>query len=242
MNSFYSLYRYIKLFIWLLPFLFFIGGFYCASQFAHNTSIQVPSIEGICLEKALADLSRLGLGLRLIDQREDGGLPERTVIFQVPRAGSFVRKNQDIFVAITKHPPEQLVPTFYHRFWQDIRGECAKQQHPVRGVWLKTHYPAKTCFAQLPLPDEPWNNVKMIVYLASQGRYLCIMPLLKGQRLADVRILLEKEGITIDICSVTFPLLDFNQDEAVIVDQKPAGGSLVDMKSLRYVQLQVDLM
>src|SRR3990170_445622 len=82
----------IKNYLWILPFLFFIGGYTLSRLFFHTDAIEAPSLIGKSLHEACTITSDLNLNTKIIEHKDNPDLPEGTVLLQIPAAGQSVKQ------------------------------------------------------------------------------------------------------------------------------------------------------
>jgi beta-lactam-binding protein with PASTA domain len=230
-----------KFFLWVFPFIFFLLGYVVTHFYCQNASITIPSVIGKNLEQALHELSKYNLSLRLLREKEDALLPEGTIIEQVPAGFGKARHNQQIFVTISRRPGQEKMPALMNQNLQYVAKVCAEQNLLHKKVFLSFNYPENICCAQSLQAGKPLDHERPVVYVCKHTEKICIMPDFNGKPLGDVKKFLHEHDIQVDVFGRALPYVMAENEDVVVIDQKPSSGAIVDLKKLQYVQLQVDV-
>jgi eukaryotic-like serine/threonine-protein kinase len=217
---------------WLLPFLFFIGGYVATRSVLHNPSIEAPSVIGLSLNQAFITLSNNNLNARLLELKEDGDLPEGTVINQIPSSRQLIKPRQTVFLTLSKQPPKIIAPDYVGK-----PESILDQKSYAHGLKLKKQYvisdePAGICIGQNPTPGSPLDFKIMTVYVSSPSKQAVVWPNFIGKRIDDVLEFLSPYQLEIHIERT-------NSRGTIITDQRPLPGSIVDLSQKPFIQLHV---
>jgi len=232
----------IKDTFWLLPFLFFIAGYFSLSLIYQQKKVITPSLIGKPIQEALTLASNNGLNIRILEEREDAELPEGTIISQNPRAFTAAKPNQTLFCMISKQPiiimPHLIGKNEKHALLElqenGIHGRC---------YTLETNYPKEYCFAQSPSYQTKMEAKNATLYCSSGKPRPVLFPNLKNKSVPDVIEFLKPYGISSSVIHTSSPNQDhICTDSCIISDQRPQPGTIVmlDNKKPLHVQLQVD--
>jgi eukaryotic-like serine/threonine-protein kinase len=214
--------------------LFFVG-YAVAHYFFHPRGIIVPCVVGKTSHEAIKKLSESGLNIRFFTEKLRDDVEEGVVLEQTPRPGSFVRLDNNVFVSIAVHKVFGSAPTLVGKKYSDVLKILKNMQIRPKVFWLESSYPKNFCMSQFPVPDTMLRSGEVITYFSSGKNNKFIFPNLKGKPLPEVKAFLEKENMKVDI----FAAKSTNDQSAVVLDQKPVAGSIIDGSRQIYVQLQV---
>jgi len=230
-----------KFFLWIIPFLFFFFGYVFSHFYLQKGSITIPSIIGKNLEQALHELSKYHLSLRLLREKEDALLPEGTIIEQVPASFGKARHNQQIFVTISKRPGQEKMPALVNLNRVYVAKICEEQKLLYKEIYLPSPYPEDACYAQSLQAGKPLEYDRPVVYVCKHIEKQCVMPEFYGKTLGEVKQFLVDHDIQVDVFGRALPYITVENENVLVIDQTPVVGSIIDLKKLRYVQLQVDV-
>lgn len=83
--------------------------FYLRISTHHNQKIQVPDLAKMTLDEADATLADLDLRWQIIDTTNyNPDYPKKSVIEQIPKAGSFVKQNRTIYLTVNRSDYKSL--------------------------------------------------------------------------------------------------------------------------------------
>lgn len=211
--------------LWLLPFIFFVVGFFTTRSFFHVQQFPVPSVVGMTLHEAFATLSNHNLSIRLTDQKIDPNLADGTILNQTPTAGLMVKPRQTVFLAISRCPQPSETPDFVGKELQEIIQQGKDRSIKIKHYYLPSIYPAGSCIAQYPGKGKSLDQSGITVYIASEMSYSFIWPNFIGKPLSHVTDFLDQHGITPQITiDPSSQIVD-----PIVIDQRPLAGSIVSM-------------
>ena len=221
---------------WLLPFIFFILGYYASYKFFYIKSITVPNIIGRSLEDGLEAASRDGLGVKVIQTKEGIEFPEHgLVIDQIPRGGSKLRVSFPLKIIVAKKSKPKLALECLGKGQKQISNITAKEGIKVKLYFVESNLNKGTCIAQSPCAGEPIDKY-MIIYLSSGGHGLHTVPDLYGMPLEEAKDILKKFNLKFK----TFYKNSNKCKHCKVVEQNPVKGSLIDVKKDHVFQLLVN--
>lgn len=232
--------EFLKNYLWSLPFLFFLTGYFSLSVIYRPKKIAMPALMGKPLQEAIALTSSNNLNLRLLEQREDAELPEGTIISQNPSAHTTVKPNQTVFCTISKQPLV-ITPNLISKTHESALHELKERGIHGRCCFLESNYPKGYCFAQSPKPQTKLETKIVTLYVSSGILRPVLFPNLKNKAILDVIEFLKPYSITPTITH--YPPLDshYCDTSCIISDQRPLPGTIVtlDPEKPLNVQLQV---
>lgn len=221
---------YFNASLWMLPFLSCILGFQLLKWISGSQTVKTPSVLGMQLSDAVKIFSDASLNIRILKENEDNSLLPGTVIRQSPAPDVKIKKQQSVFLVVTKHTPQSSAPDIVGV--QIAKAEILAQdkKFKIKTFPIQSHYPKETIIAQLPSPGKIDVRNTLISYVSSGSARWRVMPLLVGQELDIVKELFEQQNI-----QFTVERLDNNQDQhmfneqsSLIMSQLPQSGSVID--------------
>lgn len=230
--------RAIAWYLWLIPFIAFLGGYWICYLWVQKTEIIVPNIIGKSAHQAIVLLSEKRLSMRVRAQREDTTLPAGVVLDQFPKADQLMRVNQNVYVTLSQKPTSQALPDFCGATPQNIQAACLKQGIDLSAYSIPSYQTAGKCFAQYPQAGERVQQKKVLVLIATPQDDACLVPQLKGLPVAQVKRSLEQENLVIEIFHEQTDV-DHVCKDCVIVSQRPAAGTVVKASERLVLQLRV---
>lgn len=221
---------------WVVPFVLFMVGYAFAYFCMQKKSVMVPSIMGLTVQEAAGVLARHNMAMRLREEKEDEQFPEGTILQQVPAAYQRVRPQQQIFVTVAKAPQKILAPYFLHKDSMAVERSAAQVKITTKQIQLKSRYPKNLCFAQSVTPGQPLERLKMIAYISAGDDELVIMPNVVGLPLDQVQDFFKRSGVQVQAVGLDDQIQ--SRDKAVVVEQNPMAGTIIDLTKLKQVHLQ----
>ncbi|MBD3272995.1 PASTA domain-containing protein [Candidatus Dependentiae bacterium] len=230
----------MKKLFWTLPFLSFILGYYLFLYFFPKSEFIVPNITGKNLQESIRIISNKNLNLHLLKEFEDSDLPEGIILSQSPLAGQKIKKNQNIFITVSKKPKSLNIPNFLNKKQKKINKEVAKLSIKPNYYWVNSFYPTDICIGQYPQPNKSLDDKKLVIYFSSGNLNYFIVPNLEGCNLQKIYDYLDEDKIILEVFYKNRILEDRRNKKYYVTDQKPMAGSIVDLSKKLYVQVQVD--
>ncbi|MBA3751364.1 PASTA domain-containing protein [Candidatus Dependentiae bacterium] len=228
----------IKSFFWIVPFVTFLSGYQFLRYLSHTEIIEVPSVVGMHIHDAIRILSADKLNVRILDEKNDPDTPEGIIISQVPLKGQKVKPHQSIFLVLTRRPPGVKTPSFYGLTATQARSQAQAKGIELEVSFLESGYPVDKCLAQSSLVGLELPEKNMWIYCSSGIKTQRIFPDLRGRTVDEVVSFLEPYGITVSLVNYDVESVP-KKESAVVKDQRPIPGSLVDLKKKLSVQLTV---
>ncbi|HBY05625.1 MAG: Serine/threonine protein kinase with PASTA sensor(S) [candidate division TM6 bacterium GW2011_GWE2_42_60] len=215
----------------LVPFVFFLVGFYGASLLVRQSPFPAPSLVGLPVVDAIAVLSERELNVRIRAQQERADLIPGTVIEQTPRPGQQVKPHQSVFLVVVRQPKKATMPSFMGSTVAEAQQRAEEIRLKVK-VWrIADIAPRDTVIAQWPHPGKELEGRQAVLYVSTGSKaFVRIVPDFRGMGLKEVVNYLAQDGIK-TVQTVTGA-------GTFITAQKPLPGSLVDLSKPLSVQLQ----
>ncbi len=216
----------------------FLLGYQLLRFLSHTETIVVPSIVGMHIHDAIRILSADKLNVRILDEKSDPDAQEGIIISQAPVAGHKVKPHQSIFLVLTRRPPKLKAPSFYGLSVAQAKAQAHGKDIELHISHLESNYPAEICFAQNASVGQELPKKSIDLYCSAGPTTLRIFPDLTRRTLDEVRSFLESHGITVFISNPQALPGGINRD-ALIKEQRPLAGSLIDLKKIPSVQLTI---
>jgi len=230
----------LKSYLWLIPFIFFLAGYFSLSIIYRPRKLEAPSLIGKPLQEAVAITSTSNLNLRLLEQQEDTELPEGTILSQNPSAHTILKPNQTLFCTVSKRPII-TAPNLVSKNREAAIHKLKNLGIHARCYALESNYPKEYCFAQSPHSQTQLDIKSIIIYFSLELLRPVLFPDLKNKSVCDIIEFLKPYNIAPSI--IHSPTYDQHKchQSCVIINQRPLPGSLVILNPEKPlpVQLQV---
>lgn len=226
----------IRSYAWTFPFIVFILGYMSLNIFISGPTIDAPNLIGKMANEALVITSNNNLCLKIIGEKEDAELPEGTILHQTP-TNQKVKRNQAIFVLISKKPQLKTVPNLLN-----------KKESEIDKILLESNLKAKKyyinncplhCFCQYPEPGQQVTKEKIIIYLGSSNPKPSLFPNLKEEPLGKVIDFLKLNNFDIKVFRKGKEESKYNLD-SIVIKQKPLAGSIINTKNISTVLVEIN--
>lgn len=215
----------------LVPFVFFLVGFYGASLLVRQAPFPVPSLVGLSVTDAVAQLSAQQLNARILAQKEVADLLPGTVIEQAPRPGQQVKPHQLIFLVVVRQPTKAIMPSFLGMSSAEAQQRAEDARLRLKIWHIFDLAPRDTVIAQWPAVGKELDGKQIVLYVSLGSKSsIRIVPDFRGIDMKVVVNHLVQNGIK--------AIYNMNEANALIMAQKPLPGSLVDFSKPLSVQLQ----
>lgn len=224
---------------WFLPFLSFILGYYILSYFYPELTVSVPNITGKALQQAVLVTTKNNLSLNVLKELEDPDLPEGIILSQSPAFNQKAKKNQKIFVTISKKPKILNTSSFFDQSSSYISKDLEKLGLIPNFFWIESFYPINKCIAQSPEPGLELKDDNLIIYFSDGQNNFYIVPNLNGCKVKNLYDYLDSEKIYVDFFYKNRKANYKEIENKFVVDQKPMSGSIVDLSKKLFMQIQV---
>jgi serine/threonine-protein kinase len=218
----------LRHYLWAIPFLSFLCGYYSMSTLYTNKIIRTPSVVGMQFAQAARLLADNQLNVRILGEKEDPDLPAGTIISQNPLPNSSIKPQQSVFLVISSEPQPLKAPNFVGRSLQEIEKIAQDRSLKYKLFMRPCNYPANICFAQWPSAGSTLDTNPLIVYVATADQRPVIMPNLIGHSVPDVAdFLINHEMVPQLIHQPDVPDGHICSSGCIVTDQRPLAGSLV---------------
>lgn len=230
--------HFLRRALWLVPFIFFLGGYYVTQRTVGSRVLQAPDLIGKNLQEAVGILAPYRLNLRILDEIEEPALPEGTILDQHPAPAANIKIHQPLGIVISHQPKPPTAPDFVNMTLSAIQKRADQS-----GLRLKTHfctseiYPADQCIAQTPPPGAPVTEKTINVYIAAHDTTPYLLPSFVGLPLDRVRTFLHTHNIPAEIIPHEYARKQC--PNCIVVAQKPLAGSFIRSNNPPTVQLSV---
>lgn len=216
-------------FLWILPFICFIAGYFVVAQLYTIEEIKPPNVVGSLLNEALGTISQHNLNARLLQYKDDSLLPEGTIISQTPTAAQKMRPNQTVYVVVSTKPALKNAPDLLNKNKDEIIQKLTAAGIKPKLYSLPSNYPTNSCFAQFPCPGNTLENGKIVLYISSGTQKPVIMPNLHGQTIQDVLGFLKQYNLAPEINHKNWQPEDHECTTCKITDQRPLAGTIITL-------------
>ncbi len=217
----------IKHYVWLFPFIFFLGGYVITRHYLYIPYLKVPSVVGQQLTDACTSLSSLNLNVRILEIKQDEELPEGTVINQLPSPHQLIKPRQTIFLTISKHPPHVATPNLLGQAIAQLEA-LSNQKVKIKYHLVPSEEPGKLCFGQTPAPGAPLDGKIITAYVSGDRNRLVVWPNFVGQQIEHVIDFLAPYQLE--------PHIEKQTNQRIIREQHPLAGSIIDLNQKPYIQ------
>ncbi len=226
-------------FLWMIPFICFLGGYQLIRLFADHSSIEAPSVVGQHIHDAIKLLSTYHLNARILTEKEEPDFPEGIVISQSPPQGQKIKSHQSLFLVVTRKPPKPQAPRLYGLAYKDALSITQDSNAKLKAYTIESINPQGTCIAQDTQPQEELADSALTAYFSEGITPIRIFPNLKGKKLSEVQKFLKGYGIQSKV--VHQRLIDESHtcSFCVVQEQRPLPGTLVNLKKSFVVSLTV---
>jgi len=225
-------------FLWILPFAFFLLGYYGALHFIRLSETTVPHIMGLTLHEGMMKLSSAHIAARIVDEQEDAHVPAGIIVRQFPPASVRVKIRSVVDIVISKRPASVCAPSYYGKQYDHVIEDAARRAFRIREHWLEMGGVAGVARAQYPAPGVELTDNVLHVYFSSGSTPFVLMPDIIGKAYGEVREMLENHGMKVQL--VALQDSHFINDKAVIFNQKPCPYTIIDRRKPPMVQLAVN--
>lgn len=192
----------IKNYLWALPFLAFLLGYFTIQKIFQPRGFKTPSIVGKKLQDAIAILSKDQLNIKFLAEKEDSDLPHGTILSQKPISGIGIRPGQSVYVTISRKPDRSSCPDLLNRHVNEINQIAKEKNFKNRVYFLPSNYPNNLCIAQYPNPGSYTKDKNIITYICKTENKPVLFPDFKNKSLTEVLEFLNSNNIKVEISYV----------------------------------------
>ncbi len=220
--------KQIQAYWWTIPFILCIIGYTLPYLFTPTTVTMTPCIVYQSLPNALQICSKLRLNLQIIHEQATTQAPQGYILQQKPAAGSPIKEHQTIFITIATLPEPAKAPNCTQVNSKKLE-QIEKEEHiKIKTFQLATNkYQHGQCIAQIPQPEQPITDKKMVAYLAVPTQELYVCPNIKGQNLAQAKQFCLSYKLKLESFMHNNKVNPAQEQEYTIIDQKPLPGSFI---------------
>jgi hypothetical protein len=225
-------------YLWLLPFISFLGGYWLMSILYKTKTIQAPALVGQTVQEALRITAGKSLSIRMVKEQEDPDLPAGTIISQNPSPNTPIKGHQAIQCVLSKKT-ERRTPRLLGKKIEDMQAEL-----DAMGLTYKIHpiassAPDMTCIAQDPAPDTPMTSKMIHVYTAQSTIQQFLFPDLRQKNVGDVKNFLSSAPVIIQVSNAFELPEDHTCTDCIVSDQRPRPGTIVSLDKEKPIQVQL---
>jgi hypothetical protein len=227
--------------LWIVPFIFFLCGYFTVDLFLHRSYTTTPNILGRSLSEATFTLSAENLNLRLLSFKEDEKVKEGIILSQNPTPASSIRPQQTVFVIVSCKKMRPKTPDCVNKQYETLQSELTEQEINHKVHYLPSNHPSGSCIAQTPeagtdLPAQP-----LILYVSQKiDSTLVLLPSFKERSVEEVITFLKENKIPFSLFHQHFIEADHTCTACTIMEQKPLTGSFIDIRNPPTVHLKVN--
>ena len=192
--------------------------------------IEVPSVIGQDIVKALLTLSKQNLSLKVIDRRPSSQIPKNIIISQSPSSGIKVCKGREIRVIISEGAEQVGVPLLLGKTLREAKIYLSREGLKLEKVsYVYNGASSEEILAQDPPHEVEISREKGVSVLISLGKREPQFYMLdfRGKKLEEAKALLEEIPLSVSKIREVPSL----EKEGVIIAQSPAPGSKVNSKT-----------
>ena len=225
-------------FFWLMPFLFFLFGYFASRAILSRNDIITPSLIGCALQKACSLLAEHNLTMQLLTEKEHSDLPSGTILYQVPGPGQRIKPRQTVFLTISKKQHKSIAPLVTHKKLPDIEKIAQINNLSIQPYYFESDNPEGACFAQMPSAGTNISGKTMIIYMSQKKIPWYVWPSFIDKPLDQIQDFLTHYNIKPQVINIK---KQPDQNILHVIKQHPPAGSIVrlDNNHLPMVQLIV---
>jgi len=231
---------FIKYTLPFLPFFFFLIGYILSNLLVGTSTYIAPNLIGLTIYDAVKHTSHQHLNIQLISEKECFGINPGTILAQKPSPGRLIKRHQSILVTTAKLPQTTLASSYTGKTIDSIKKSCKQDNIKIKDYSLVYPFPQGTCIAQIPQPEQPIINKKLILYTAKNQSNMYLMPNYINKNITDAIHSLKQYPMPITIIHNNQIISTPEQKSFMkIVAQKPLAGSLITLNNNLSIQLEV---
>lgn len=229
----------IEQFIWLAPFLAFAFGYLFVSYSFQSKTIKTPHFIGSSLHQAMTHAAEKNLRLHIITEKEHAHIEPGTILEQKPQPGSSIKEKQSVYIITARSPQQKNTPLILHQTTEELHQTCKQQRIKHKSYLIPSDSLKDRCIAQIPAPNKPIKENKIISYIAQEQSPFFILPNFAGLELDDVILFLREQNVSFSVYEKSSKLRVPYPKDRIIANQKPLVGSFVKLDQSTHIQLQI---
>ncbi len=226
-------------YFWIIPFLFFLFGYLVTQLIFNVNEVKVPYIIGKTLLDGVSILSKQGLNIKLLEEKEENNIKEGIILEQYPKGGSMIRPSASVHIIVSKTSDSKSMPNFIGLDEKAIEELAKMHSIRVKVHKMASNYKKGLCFVQSPIHGKPVID-KANLYISSGSKKLQIVPDFVGFNLLEAQEALINKNIRVDIYHKNVVEDGHSCRDCRVVEQKPMAGSILDITKNFQVQFLVE--
>ena len=228
-------------FLWLVPFIFFLSGYFALDLFLHHSYTTTPNVLGRSLSEAVSLISSENLQVRLLSSKEDEHVKEGTVLSQNPTPASSIRPQQTVFLIVSCKKVRPKTPACMNKHYETLKSELIEQEISHKVHYIPSNHPSGICIAQIPEAGTELLSQPLVLYVSQKSEnHLALLPSCKEHSVQEVVSFLKNNGIPYSLFHTHLMESDHTCTNCRVVEQKPLAGSFIDIRTPPTVQLKVN--
>lgn len=235
-----SLKLQIQKIFWVVPFIFFLLGYYSLHILYKPKTLAMPHLVDKSVLEALKLLGPEKINIRLINQKEDVHKPDGTILEQMPTAGQMIKPHQTVFLVISQQTSAIKAPDCKTKTYTTMMEWLKDNNVPYQLFFLKSKQPSLSFIGQIPQPNEPLNQEGITLYYsAPTDQDPVIMPTLVGLSVEAVEQFLAPYQIKPTLFHEATMAKNHDCSNCIVKEQRPLPGALVVVKKSLAIQLKI---
>ncbi len=227
--------------LWLVPFIFFLSGYFTLDLFLHRSYTTTPNVLGCSLSEATSLISSKNLNVRLLSSKEDEHVKEGTVLTQNPTPASSIRPQQTVFLIVSCKKVRPKTPACVNKYYETLKPELTEQEISHKVHYVPSNHPQGTCIAQIPESGTELPSQPLVLYISQKSdNSLVLVPSFKEYATQEVISFLKNNEIPYSLFHTHLMEPDHTCTNCIVVEQKPLAGSFIDIRNPPTVQLKVN--
>lgn len=195
------------IFFLFLASLFFFASFYVTINFLleKEKAIPCPKIEGKKVNEARRILEKEGLFLEVMRYEKRKDIPERHIIYQNPKEGTYVKKGRKIYVVVSLGPKLFSCPDLLGIRLEEVESILKEKNLRVEKIIEVPSSQKGVVLAQIPSPNEEIMEGSGLKLFVGYERRYYLIPKINYENLDKIKEEMENKGLRYKI------LLERNQ-------------------------------
>lgn len=226
-------------FLWLIPFVSFLGGYQLLSWLYNAPVIETPNVIGMTTAEALPLLSEHKINPRILTTQERPDLPPNTIVHQNPSPKTKIKQNQTLFLVVSTQQEPLSAPELTGKTLPHIMAVLKQLGIRYKLYYLQGPYPKEYCISQFPPPGHLLKNNKILIYVCNGTPKPIVMPNFKNKPVTQILEFLQNHQVQ---STITHRTPEHScTPECIVSDQRPLAGSFITLDNEKplTVHLQV---
>lgn len=200
--------------------------------------VETPSIIGKNIQEAMRIVSKQGLSIKLIEEREDPEIPAGIVISQIPHAQSRIKVHQPISCIVSKKTGK-VAPICIGKRLDEIDENCKKLGITFKHYPVSSSQPEGICIAQDPAPSTMLSDPSLILYISAGNHEPYLFPNLVQQPVKDVINFLKSVNAELELIHVHEQPEGHQCKDCIVAKQDPRAGTPVYLDPQKPIHVQI---